>query len=281
MSNHTVFFYSSGKVTFPDVVWYNECMENILIPSTKGLLATVIHRPKKETDKLAILCPGYLDSKDYKHLVMLADDLAQNGYTVVRFDPVGTWESEGDISEHKIPNELDDIGAILEYMLSQRAYKTILLGGHSRGGFISMLYAVSDPRITHIFGIMSPYSFKRTVDDERMKLWREQGFRESTRDIPDSHEFRKFVMPYENMLADAEYNLLDVIDKLHVPLLLIAGEEDDTVLPEDVKLLFEKANEPKQFEIVQGIDHGYRRSADEVKKVNKIIILWQSKYNHE
>jgi len=247
-------------------------MEKILIPSTKGMLAAVIHRPQVESDKLAILCPGYLDSKDYKHLVMLADDLVQHGYTAVRFDFVGTWESEGNISDYTIPNQLEDIENILEYMLSQRDYKKIILGGHSRGGLLSMLYAVNDARITQVVGIMSPYLLKKTVDDERMKLWQTQGFRESTRDIPDSQEFKKFVMPYENMLIDGKYNLLEVIDKLHVSVLLIAGEEDDTVLPEDVKLLFEKANEPKHFELVNGIDHGYRRSRDEVKKVNQIIL---------
>ncbi len=55
------------------------------IPSSKGKLSAVIHYPKNEFGKLAILCPGYLDSKDYKLLVGLAEVLNNIGYTVVRF----------------------------------------------------------------------------------------------------------------------------------------------------------------------------------------------------
>lgn len=70
------------------------------IPSSKGNLAAVVHYPDLQTDKLAILCPGYLDSKDYKHLVGLSAALCDKGCTVVRFDPAGTWESGGEISDY-------------------------------------------------------------------------------------------------------------------------------------------------------------------------------------
>ena len=63
------------------------------IPSSKGNLAAAVHYPETKTERLAILCPGYVDSKDYKHLVGLAEALSKQGYTVVRFEPTGTWES--------------------------------------------------------------------------------------------------------------------------------------------------------------------------------------------
>ncbi|OGF23274.1 hypothetical protein A2Y83_00120 [Candidatus Falkowbacteria bacterium RBG_13_39_14] len=106
---------------------------NTKIPSSKGNLAAAIHFAETETGELAILCPGFLDSKDYNGLHNLAEALNKKGYTVVRFDPAGTWESEGDISEYTVTQYLEDIKNILEYMLKQSAYKEILLGGHSQG----------------------------------------------------------------------------------------------------------------------------------------------------
>ena len=123
------------------------------IPSSRGSLAAAIHYPEQKTGRLAILCPGYLDSKDYKHLVGLAEELDKQGYTVVRFDPTGTWESEGHIADYTTTQYLEDIKHVLEYMLKQEDYTYILVGGHSRGGQVSILYAARDPRISVGLGI--------------------------------------------------------------------------------------------------------------------------------
>ena len=120
------------------------------IPSSKGRLSAVIHYSKSESEKLAILCSGYLDSKDYKHLVSLAEVLNNAGYTVVRFEPTGTWESEGNISDYTNTQYLEDIKNVLEYMLSQKKYTYVLLGGHSRGGQLSIIYAARDSRISFV-----------------------------------------------------------------------------------------------------------------------------------
>src|SRR5882762_8268011 len=130
-------------------------MQDIKIPNQNGQkIAAVVHSPEKQSDKLAILCPGFLDSKDYWGLVELAKRLAERGYTVVRFDPAGTWDSEGDISEYTNTQYLEDVRCVLEYMLKTTDFKHILLGGHSRGGQISVLYAARDPRISSVLCIM-------------------------------------------------------------------------------------------------------------------------------
>ena len=57
--------------------------QEVKIPSTKGSLAASVHYPEVETRKLAILCPGFLDSKDYKGMTGLSNVLSKRGYTVV------------------------------------------------------------------------------------------------------------------------------------------------------------------------------------------------------
>ena len=156
------------------------------IPSSKGNLAAVIHYPETKTERLAILCPGYLDSKDYDHLVRLAEVLTERGYTVVRFDPTGTWESEGSISEYLTSQYLNDIKNVLEYMLREGDYRYVLLGGHSRGGMVSILYAARDPRISLVLGIMP--SSGRSMVGKRREDWQRSGFSISTRDVPGKTE---------------------------------------------------------------------------------------------
>lgn len=240
------------------------------IPSTKGRLAAAVHYPKNKTDKLAILCPGYLDSKDYKGLAGLAEILEERGYAVVRFDPTGTWKSEGDISDYTTLQYLEDIKNILDYMLSQSNYKQILLGGHSRGGQVSILYAARDSRISIVLGIM-PSS--RPIQAQRREEWEKAGVSISQRDLPnDKGKTREFRVPFSYVLDRDQYDALADAKKIKVPIILIAGELDNLVPPGEVKEIYNNANEPKKFLVIPGIGHDYRRNDNEVKKVNEKIL---------
>lgn len=250
-------------------------IEKIRIKSKNSAIAAVIHYPQKIEEKLAILLPGYLDSKDYAHLIALAEDLKNKGYTVVRFDPTGTWESGGTIADHTVSQQFEDVKSVLEYMLHKSAYKHILLGGHSRGGLVSILYATKDPRISAVLALMPPPILIRTVNKRKIIQWEKDGFRISVRDIPGKKiEKKEFRVPYANMKKDRRYNVLGEINNLRVPLLLIAGEGDDVVFPDDVKKIYDQANEPKKFTIIKNINHDYRLRKRDIKIVNREILKW-------
>ncbi|MBU1119821.1 alpha/beta hydrolase [Patescibacteria group bacterium] len=232
-------------------------------------LAAVIHCPETQTEQLAILCPGYLDTKDYSHLIELSKSLAKDGYTVVRFDPTGIWESEGDISDYLTSQYLDDVKSVLEYMLSQHEYTHVLLGGHSRGGMVSILYAAQDPRISLVLGIMP--SSELSMTERREKEWRENGFSLSQRDIPGTTQQKEFRVPYSHVIDRNKFNVVEAVKNVYAPIVLIAGELDDVVSPADVKEIFNQANEPKKFILMKGIGHDYRHNQGEVSMVNQVI----------
>lgn len=246
-------------------------MESLSIPNSEGKsIAAVVHRPATRTDKLAILCPGYLDTKDYMHLTALADELSMHGYTAVRFDPTGTWESEGDISEYLTTQYLKDIGSVLEYMLRQAPYTHVLLGGHSRGGQVSILYAARDSRISEVLGIMPSHG---PVEGKRRKDWEKAGVSVSSRDIPGNDKERKeFRVPFQHVLDRDQYDALGDIKKISAPVVLIATEFDVSVPPEEVRVLFENANEPKKFIFVENMDHEYRHKPAEIQKINSLAL---------
>lgn len=241
------------------------------IPSSKGKLSAVIHYPENEAGKLAILCPGYLDSKDYKGLVGLSEVLSNKGYTVVRFDPTGTWESEGEISDYTNTQYLKDIKNVLEYMLSQRMYTHVLLGGHSRGGQLSIIYAARDPRISQVVAIMP--SSKDMMTGQRYKDWEKTGVSISYRDLPGNKDKRReFRVPFSHVEDREKYDVMEDVKKIRVPIVIVAGELDKLCLPKYVKEIFDKANQPKKFVIVQGVGHDYRHSNSKVGLVNKEIL---------
>lgn len=240
------------------------------IQSTKGNLSVEIHYPDKSTKKVAVLCPGYLDSKNYAHLVELAKVLCEKGYVVVRFDVTGTWASEGKISDYTTSQYLDDIRHIIDYMLSQNKYTQILVGGHSRGGQVSVLYALRDNRITGVLGIMPSHG---PVTGQKRKKWELSGVNVSYRDLPTNKDKKiKFRVPFNHVLDRDKYDALSDIKKIKVPIVLLAGEFDDLVLPTEVKELFDNANNPKKYLILKKIGHDYRHNSDEINFVNKEIM---------
>lgn len=249
-------------------------MRKIKIPTSKGNIAAVVHYPKNKTDKLAILCPGYLDSKDYEHLKILADDLTKVGYTAVRFDPIGTWESDGNISHYTTTQYLEDIKNVLEYMLKHSPFEHILIGGHSRGGMISILYASRDPRISNVLGVM-PSSLYMNKNDSRVLEAKKTGFSISYRDLPeDKNQKKEYCVPYSHFLDNLKYNRLrlNAVRRIKVPMIIIAGELDTLEPPEKVREIFDNANEPKKFILIPKVGHDYRHDPSEIRVVNDQIL---------
>lgn len=241
------------------------------IKSSKGNLAAVISYPEAGSDKLAVLCSGYLDSKDYKHLAGLAEMLCEEGYVVVRFDATGIWESDGDISDYSTTQYLEDIGNVIDHMLEENHYNHILLGGHSRGGMVSIIHAAKDKRISLVLGIMP--ATKNIMTAEKRAQWKSDGFRISERDLPEKpDENIGFKVPFSHVEDREKYDTVESVKMINVPIIMIAGELDDVVLPKDVEDIFDNANEPKKFILIPGIDHDYRHNDSEIDFVNGKII---------
>lgn len=246
-------------------------MRQVRIPlSNQKQIAVTIHEPEKSSGVLAILCPGYLDSKDYTHLVELSKTLNERGYTVARFDPLGTWESEGTMDDYTMAHYLEAITAVKDFMLKNGGYKTIVLGGHSRGGRMSIIYAATHPDISFMIAIMPSVGRDKTKsDDEDARTKR------STRDLPnDNNQKRRYEVPPSIVLDGLQYNALQHIAQVKAPTLFIAGEKDIVVPVEEVRDIYNKAVSQKEFRIVPNIGHDYRHNLEEVLLVNREIANW-------
>lgn len=222
-----------------------------------------------EGDKgLVILTPGFLDSKDHKHLRFLAQRLAELDYTVVRFDPTGTWESGGDISDYSTTQTLSDIKKIQESF----SLPTILIG-HSLGAMINMIYAAQN-KVAKIISIMPPASFVRKENYQERKVeWASDGYKEyNVRNPKNKAEVVDMKVPFAFVADSEKYKLEDLLDKIKALQLFISGEDDDVIAPDAVREIFDKANEPKQFKNLKGVGHHYRRDVAAIERVNDVIV---------
>lgn len=254
----------------------------VKIQSTKKRkLSAVIHDSTKgKSKKLALLLPGFLDSKDYSHLVRLADDLTKMGFVAVRLDPTGVWESEGDIVYYTISQYLRDVQAVMDFMKDKGSFEDIVVVGHSLGGRVAILFGAVESTVSAVVNIMGSASFvlPENFEDTVVK-WSREGVKVSVRDLPDNkNKKREFKVPYSFVEDALDYDVMGVVGELRKPLLLIAGEKDDLCPPELMKAIYEKANKPKELVVVEGIGHDYRHHVNEIEKVNAHVIKFLRRY---
>lgn len=240
-----------------------------------GLSASITTSQEFENN-LAILLPGYLDSKDYFHLSSLARELSNIGYLAVSFDPTGTWDSDGDISQYCVSQYLKDVDNIINHFQERngKPFKEIILIGHSLGGQVALLYASSHQKINTVVSIMaaSDASKAKSVISVLPK-WKETGFRISKRDLPENtNSIIEFKVSISFFNDRSEYDTLAEIKKFQGKTILLAGEQDTTVEPKVVEEIYEVANDPKKYILLPNISHDYRHNKEKVESVNKAII---------
>jgi dipeptidyl aminopeptidase/acylaminoacyl peptidase len=73
-----------------------------------------------------------------------------------------------------------------------------------------------------------------------------------------------------------KYNLLDNVDKLTMPVLLIAGELDESTPPKHQQLLFNKLPGEKELHIIKNCPHTFREQ-DHLDEVYNILSNWIKK----
>jgi len=229
---------------------------------TKNFGLSIYKQGNEEFEKIAIVLPGKFDSKDYANIKGHVDYLAQNGYLAISFDPPGTWESDGDISDYTMTNYIQAVEEVIVYF----GNKPTVAIGHSMGGSMAMFAAINNPNVIGFVAIMSPYKFDHLVDRIESAI--------SKRDLPNNpKEERIYNVPktfFEDVL---KYNAVDGLMELKKPKLFISGDNDTTITPSTISEVFEVSAEPKELISVKS-DHDYRNNSEKIEEINTIILGW-------
>lgn len=252
---------------------------NLLIPFRDLSLSAYSYQnldSEDDPEVLALVLPGFLDTKDYPHMYRLCEKLAEHGLMAASFDPSGTWQSSGEVTDYTISNYLENIETVALFFKSTfTSLKKLVLIGHSLGGMMALEFSIKYPANAAV-AIMSPSGFVRPDNyDKRVTQWKANGFNESRRDIPGTPEvYQYFKLPFSFVEDALEYELSRNINEIKVPVLMIAGEKDERIPADSVQNLFKLAPEPKQFAQVKDVGHDYRKFDEDTDKVNEVIIKY-------
>jgi pimeloyl-ACP methyl ester carboxylesterase len=214
--------------------------------------------------KLALLLPGYIESPNYRHLVVIDNKLTALDYTVLRVDPCNLW-STVDANNYTTTNYVKQVETLINSY--QEASPTeIILVGHSLGSLVALLVGSKSNVVTKII-CLSPPSPLGQSDHKWVN-----GFRVSKKDLPNnSSEFRIFSIPFSFVTDRNQYSVADSIKNNKKPLTIIIGDQDPSIV--EIEELVNKLHLPN-FTKIKNMGHDFRQSEDLCNRVaNKIEVF--------
>ncbi|MBS2213986.1 alpha/beta fold hydrolase [Carboxylicivirga mesophila] len=262
--------------------------ENIKLSTDNGELygSLTMADANKSTVALIIAGSGPTDrncnagfslySNAYK---LLAEQLAMNGISTLRYDKRGVGESApAKIAEDdmRFDRFIDDAVQWIELLKGDKGYKKVYIIGHSQGSLIGMMAAQQ----TKADGFISISGAGRPIDqvlqnqlkpklpekvyEEAVMLFDTLRMGQTTQAVnPYLYSiFRPSLQVY--MISWMQYDPADEIAKLDIPMLLINGTTDIQVSVDNAQLLHEAA--PKaQLQLIEGMNHVLKDAPLELK----------------
>ncbi len=193
---------------------------------------------------------------------VLAEKFTAAGFATLIFNFRGTGASEGDFD---IMGWAEDLEAAID-LLHQRAdvdQSRLFVMGFSGGAAASAYVAAHDQRVTGLVLCACPAEFRRfDGPDFSIEHFREIGLIRDSRFPTSTEQWR---------VNFREVTPLKWIDRVSPrPLLLIHGQSDDLIEVSQAWRLYEKAHEPKQIGIIEGVGHRLRHS----KQAMNLALNW-------
>ena len=191
-------------------------MENYIIVGDSKIWTEITGSQK---DKFAILCNGGAGLCDY---LLPVSQMIDDGYTVIRFEQRGCGRSSKD-GQYDIDTIISDLEAIREFY----GVESWVVGGHSWGAVLSLLYSLSHPDRVDSFLFIAGIGVQNNREwiEERLVNIEKYGETMPDMQFPFSEEvndavntsFRKYIQ---------KPSLYKDIANLKMPALFMCAEKD-------------------------------------------------------
>lgn len=235
----------------------------------------VLTRPEAPTDRVVVLCHGFLSNKNSTTNKTLTRLLLERGIATFRFDFFGQGDSEGPFEQITLTTAIDQAHSAL-HVVTNKGYRRLGLMGSSFGGLVSILLAGQRPDLSALALKCPVADFPETLrlefGEERMAHWKE--FNEIPNVAGGPHPVPLKYQLYEDCLGFDAYKAAETI---RMPTLIVQGDCDELVPLHQSRRLIDAIPGDKRLEILHGADHGFTKGED-FRRMTTMIADWMSAY---
>src|SRR3989344_4939622 len=247
------------------------------IKNRKGQKISVIAEGEENKNGLVFVMHGLGGFKEQPHIQAMAETFLENRYTAVRFDTTNTFgESGGKYEDATITSYYADLEDVIKWAESQQWYKEpFVLAGHSLGGICTALFAENFPeKVKALAPISTVVSGKLSLETDKhrgvVEGWKKTGWLEE-KSVSKPGVVKS--LPWSHMEDRIRYDLLPNVKKLSMSVLMVVGDKDAATPPEHQKILFSALTGPKEFHVIKGSGHSFRKK-EEIVELKKMFSEW-------
>jgi pimeloyl-ACP methyl ester carboxylesterase len=215
-----------------------------------------------------IFIHGFKGFKDWGAHNIMASFFAENNYRYLKFNLSHsgvTKENPKDVTdlesfaENTVSKELFDIQKVIDFTTEKFPDSPITLVGHSRGGGLAILQAAKDERIKGLVTWSSIADFSSLWKKDQEEEWVRTGkiYVENAR-TKEKMPLNKTLLEDLHEHKDA-YSILKAAKKVHVPWLILHGDNDVNVDFSVAQALAQKQLKA-QIQKIEGANHVYGAS---------------------
>ncbi|MBT3872044.1 MAG: alpha/beta hydrolase [Flavobacteriaceae bacterium] len=249
--------------------------KNLLLPrkGKKTIAYDVFYKADNIPKPVVIFCHGYKGYKDWGAWNLVAERFAEEGCFFLKFNfshNGGTPNNPIDFpdldafAQNNFTKELDDLEDILNFISTTDSFGNelnqnhISLIAHSRAAGIILIKASEKSRVKNVitWAGVSDFKARFQIGSSQFNDWKEKGitYIENSRTkqlMPHYFQFFQDFSANENRLT-----IKLAVKKLNIPLLVVQGSDDTTVIEAEASLLHQWS--PKsELEIIKNGDHSF------------------------
>jgi len=226
-------------------------------------LNAVLEKPEAgEKSPLVILLHGFTSALDRPHNVQAAEAMREAGFATLRFDLYGHGKSGGEFRKHTLYKWISNTMAVIDYV-RELGYTDLYLSGHSQGGLVAALAAGMEA--DRIRGLILRAPAFMIPQGAREGSLLGQAF--DPDHIPDSVPTIKDLELDGNYIRVAQtIRAEDAADRFGNPVLILHGDGDDTVPPEDSRRMAERYRNC-ELAIMAGETHHFDRHPEQMREI--------------
>ncbi len=236
-------------------------------------VAAILATPSGASTKLAVLCHGFLSSKNSSTNKALTRLLAERGIATLRFDFFGQGDSDGPFEAITVTTAAAQADAALAWGCAE-GYREIGLMGSSFGGLVAILVGARTPTLRGLALKCPVADFPEVLQlefgPEGMAEWKR------TNTIPDvtggEGRVRLDYGFYEDCLQHSGH---DAAARIACPTLIVHGDRDELVPLRQSQRLRDVLTGPAHLEVIEGADHGFSK-AEHFHRMTGLIADWMT-----
>jgi uncharacterized protein len=266
-------FFHANRRHFDTIVTMEEQLT--FIDSQGHRVSSLLTTPEHDSDRVAVLCHGFLSGKHSTTNKTLTRMLTERGIATFCFDFFGQGESQGPFQDLTNTLAVGQAMAALDFM-KKKGFRRLGLMGSSFGGLVAILTAAQRTDLACLALKCPVVDF---AEELRLEFGAEEMVRWNATDtipnimggtarIPLRYAF------YEDCLRQIAY---EPARSITAPTLIVQGDHDEHVPLHQSQRLYETLRGNKHLGMLPGADHQFTKDED-FARMTGLIADWLTKY---